>query len=40
MRCLAVCHTELVVRLLEAVLSPGYELEVLVEGPALANRFH
>jgi nanoRNase/pAp phosphatase (c-di-AMP/oligoRNAs hydrolase) len=40
MRCLAVCHTELVVRLLDAVLSPSYELEVLVEGPALASRFH
>src|SRR5688500_7674334 len=39
MRCLAVCHTELVVRLLDAVLSPGYELDVLVEGPALASRF-
>ena len=40
MRCLAVCHTELVVRLLDAVLTPGYELDVMVEGPALASRFH
>jgi nanoRNase/pAp phosphatase (c-di-AMP/oligoRNAs hydrolase) len=40
MRCLAVCHTELVVRLLDAVLSPNYELDVLVESPALASRFH
>jgi nanoRNase/pAp phosphatase (c-di-AMP/oligoRNAs hydrolase) len=40
MRCLAVCHTELVVRLLDAVLATGYELEVLVESPALAGRFH
>ena len=40
MRCLAACHTELVVRLLDAVLSPGYELDVLVESPALAARFH
>lgn len=40
MRCLAVCHTELVVRLLDAVLSPSYELEVMVEGAALASRFH
>ncbi len=39
-RCLAVCHTELVVRLLDAVLTPNYELEVLVESPALAARFH
>jgi nanoRNase/pAp phosphatase (c-di-AMP/oligoRNAs hydrolase) len=30
----------LVVRLLDAVLAANYELEVLVEGPALANRFH
>ena len=40
MRCLAICHTELVVRLLAAVLAPDYELDVLVEGPALASRFH
>jgi nanoRNase/pAp phosphatase (c-di-AMP/oligoRNAs hydrolase) len=30
----------LVVRLLDAVLTPSYELDVLVEGPALASRFH
>jgi nanoRNase/pAp phosphatase (c-di-AMP/oligoRNAs hydrolase) len=40
MRCLAVCHTELVVRLVDAVLSAGYELDVLVETPALGGRFH
>jgi nanoRNase/pAp phosphatase (c-di-AMP/oligoRNAs hydrolase) len=40
MRCLAVCHTELVVRFLDAVLTPGCELDVLVESPALARRFH
>jgi nanoRNase/pAp phosphatase (c-di-AMP/oligoRNAs hydrolase) len=39
MRCLAVCHTELVVRLLDAVLTPSCELDVLVESPALARRF-
>jgi nanoRNase/pAp phosphatase (c-di-AMP/oligoRNAs hydrolase) len=39
MRCLAVCHTELVVRLLDAVLTPSAELEVLVESPAMARRF-
>ena len=39
MRCLAVCHTELVVRLLDAVLTPSAELDVLVESPALARRF-
>jgi nanoRNase/pAp phosphatase (c-di-AMP/oligoRNAs hydrolase) len=40
MRCLAVCHTELVVRLLDTVLNPSFELDVLVESPALASRFH
>ena len=39
MRCLAVCHTELVVRLLEAVLTPNAELDVLVESLALARPF-
>jgi nanoRNase/pAp phosphatase (c-di-AMP/oligoRNAs hydrolase) len=39
MRALAVCHTELVVRLLEAVLTPTYELDVLFESPPLARRF-
>ena len=33
MRCLAVCHTELVVRLVEAVLASSYELDVLVGSP-------
>ena len=37
-RCLAVCHTELVVRLLEAVLAPSAELDVLVESRALARK--
>ena len=38
MRCLAVCHTELVVRLLEAVLTPAAELDLLFEGRALARK--
>src|SRR6478735_42521 len=38
-RCLAVCHTELVIRLLEAVLTPSAELDVLVESRALARKF-
>jgi len=37
-RCVAVCHTELVVRLLEAVLAPSAELDVLVESRALARK--
>ena len=39
MRCLAVCHTELVIQLLEAVLTPNAELDVLVESRALARKF-
>lgn len=39
MRCLAVCHTELVVRLLEAVLASKAELDLIVESPSLARRF-
>ena len=38
MRCLAVCQTELVARLLKAVLTPQAELDVLIESPALARR--
>jgi nanoRNase/pAp phosphatase (c-di-AMP/oligoRNAs hydrolase) len=38
-RCLAVCHTEAVIRLLEAVLAPSAELDVLVESRALARKF-
>ncbi|MGE3276168.1 MAG: bifunctional oligoribonuclease/PAP phosphatase NrnA [Vicinamibacterales bacterium] len=38
MRCLAVCHTELLVRLLQAVVTPSAELDVLVESPAAAKR--
>jgi nanoRNase/pAp phosphatase (c-di-AMP/oligoRNAs hydrolase) len=40
MRCLAVCQTELVGRLLHAVLSPRMELELVVESRALARRLH
>jgi nanoRNase/pAp phosphatase (c-di-AMP/oligoRNAs hydrolase) len=36
-RCLAVCHSELVVRLLEAVLTPNWDLDVVVESRALAR---
>jgi nanoRNase/pAp phosphatase (c-di-AMP/oligoRNAs hydrolase) len=37
-RCLAVCQTELVARLLRAVLTPHAELDLLFESPALARR--
>ncbi|MEZ5290272.1 MAG: DHH family phosphoesterase [Vicinamibacterales bacterium] len=40
MRCLAVCQTELVGRLLHAVLSPRVELEFLVENKTLARKLH
>lgn len=40
MRCLAVCQTELVGRLLHAVLSPRLEVEFVVESKALARRLH
>ena len=40
MRCLAVCQTELVGRLLHAVLSPRVEVEFIVESKALARRLH
>ena len=35
--CFAVCHTELVVRLLEAVLTPNADLDVLVESRTVAK---
>jgi nanoRNase/pAp phosphatase (c-di-AMP/oligoRNAs hydrolase) len=38
-RSLAVCHSELVIRLLGAVLTPNSELDVMVESRALARRF-
>ena len=40
MRCLAVCHTELVVRLLHQVLPPRFDVDFLVESPPLARRLH
>ena len=40
MRCLVVCQTELVGRLMHAVLSPRVELELVVESRALAKKLH
>jgi nanoRNase/pAp phosphatase (c-di-AMP/oligoRNAs hydrolase) len=40
MRCLAVCHTELVVRLLHRVLPPSFDVDFLVESRPLARRLH
>jgi len=40
MKCLAVCHDELVIRLLSEILLPSFEVEFIVEKPALARRLH
>jgi nanoRNase/pAp phosphatase (c-di-AMP/oligoRNAs hydrolase) len=40
MRVLAVCQTELTARLLDAVLAPTAEFDVMVESRALARRLH
>src|SRR6266545_3519121 len=40
MRCLAVCQTELVIRMLDEALVPSFEVEFLVESKPLARRLH
>ncbi len=40
MRCLAVCQDELVIRLLDEILLPGFDVEFLVESRPLARRLH
>src|SRR6476646_1819661 len=40
MRCLAVCQDELVIRLLDEILLPGFEVEFIVENRPLARRLH
>ncbi|MBI3262795.1 MAG: DHH family phosphoesterase [Acidobacteria bacterium] len=40
MRCLAVCHTELVIRMLDEILLPSFEVDVLVDSRSLARRLH
>ena len=40
MRCVAVCQTELVIRMLDEILLPSFEVEFLVEGKPLARRLH
>ena len=40
MRCLAVCQDELVIRMLDEILLPSFEIEFLVESKALARRLH
>ncbi len=40
MRCLAVCHNELVIRMLDEILLPGFEVEFIVENRPLARRLN
>jgi hypothetical protein len=40
MRCLAVCQSELVIRVLDEVLLPSFEVDFLVESKPLARRLH
>ena len=40
MRCLAVCQTELVVRMLDESLMPSFEVDFVVESKPLARRLH
>src|SRR6266702_7092017 len=40
MRCLAVCHDELIIRMLDEILLPGFEVEFIVESRAVARRLH
>src|SRR5687767_15175017 len=40
MRCLAVCQTELAIRMLDEILLPNFEVEFLVESKPLARRLH
>src|SRR5687767_15209764 len=40
MRCLAVCQTELAIRMLDEILLPSFEVEFIVESKPLARRLH
>ena len=40
MRCLAVCQDELVIRMLDEILLPGFAVEFIVENKPLARRLH
>jgi len=40
MRCLAVCQTELVTRMLDEILLPSFEVDFLVESKPVARRLH
>src|ERR1700741_5440102 len=38
MRCLAVCQDELVIRMLDEILAPGFEVAFIIENRPLARR--
>src|SRR5919204_69888 len=40
MRCVAVCQTELLIRMLDEALTPSFEVEFLVESKPLARKLH
>ena len=40
MRCLAVCQDELVIRILDEILMPGFDVEFIVENRSAARRLH
>jgi nanoRNase/pAp phosphatase (c-di-AMP/oligoRNAs hydrolase) len=40
MRCLAICQDELIIRTLDTVLQPAFDLEFLVESRPLARKLH
>jgi nanoRNase/pAp phosphatase (c-di-AMP/oligoRNAs hydrolase) len=40
MRCLAVCQDELVIRMLDEILLPGFDVEFIVESRPAARRLH
>ncbi|HEV2671515.1 MAG TPA: DHH family phosphoesterase, partial [Gemmatimonadales bacterium] len=40
MRCVAVCQTELLIRMLDEALMPSFEVEFLVESKPLARKLH
>src|SRR5919109_5100610 len=40
MRCIAVCQTELAIRMLDEILLPSFEVEFLVESKPLTRRLH
>jgi nanoRNase/pAp phosphatase (c-di-AMP/oligoRNAs hydrolase) len=40
MRCLAVCQDELVIRMLDEILVPGFDVDFIVESRPLARRLH